>query len=228
MAVLGCVALQQDDAAMGILIKSLLLLRCLLGLHLPLDPRRIVLDERLDQNGQDRPMAVDDATFALDLFLEELLEELQPGILLGRHELVDDPLLVVDEARLDLRQLGVFCDSDLDRNHARLDLQQELLLHLIVLGLLGWAHLVVADRLILAREIREPILLLRLEDVVFHRPGERLGVLGPDDLLVLPAAHDAEGAAERIEVGFAEQADGSQLAPQDHAGLASGAGLSGS
>ena len=40
--------------------------------------------------------------------------------------------------------------------------------------------------------MRKPIGLLRLEDVVFHRAGERLGVLGPHDLLVLPAAHDAK------------------------------------
>ena len=68
--------------------------------------------------------------------------------------------------------------------------------------------------MILARESRKPIGFLRLEDVVFHRAGERLGVLGPDHLLVLPAAHYAKRAAERIEVGFAEQADGAQLAPQ--------------
>ena len=57
-------------------------------------------------------------------------------------------------------------------------ISKKILLHQIVLPLLFAGHLVVADRHVLARQGREPILLPRLEDRVLHRAGERLGILG--------------------------------------------------
>ncbi len=136
------------------------------------------------------------------------------GFSLGGTSSCDGALVVVDESGLDLGQLGVFGDRDVDGDDAVLDLEQELVLHLAVLTQLLGRHRIVADGVVLARQFGQPVLLLRLEHDRGHDPGELLGVLRGDDLLVLPAAHDAERAAEGVEVAFLEQADRAQLPPE--------------
>ena len=200
MPILGCIALQQDDPAGRILVETRLLLGDLVGLHPAADPGAIVqedlagfginpIDEIAPQKWQHGPVPINDADLAGDLLMKKLEQEVEPRIGQRLDELMDRPRLVIDKSTLDLRQFGVFGDRDLDRDHALLDLKQELVLHLVVLTPLLGRHLIVADGVILARQFGQPILLLRLEHHRGHDPGELVDVLRRQDFLVEPTPH---------------------------------------
>src|SRR5579864_527829 len=108
---------------MSVPVKPRLLSLDLVGLHAAFDPGRIVLSQSPKKDIEDGAMLIDDANLALDFLVKQLLEKVEPGVLIRAHQLMNVTGLIIYEARLDLGQFRIFSDRDIYRDHTSVDVE---------------------------------------------------------------------------------------------------------